>query len=202
MTRVSDFSSSIDVLQEGRVAHYKVFGDDHRLDYATVIDQWENSESFRTFFINLLAASTFDTYRWETPAVTLKTAAQPFEFVLINHPGLAAHTDRFAFREHFVTADNDENAGIVVFENLGGDATLVAPSPRSSADAFNHLARFTRTATEAQRQALWQTVGKTMTARLNNRPVWLNTAGDGISWLHIRLDNHPKYYRYAPYRNL
>lgn len=31
-------------------------------------------------------------------------------------------------------------------------------------------------------------------------PIWLNTAGGGVAWLHIRLDHRPKYYRYLPYK--
>jgi hypothetical protein len=31
-------------------------------------------------------------------------------------------------------------------------------------------------------------------------PEWLSTAGAGVSWLHVRLDDRPKYYGYAPYR--
>ncbi len=39
-----------------------------------------------------------------------------------------------------------------------------------------------------------------MLARLNSKPVWLSTAGAGVSWLHVRLDDKPKYYGHAPYR--
>lgn len=39
-----------------------------------------------------------------------------------------------------------------------------------------------------------------MVARLGVRPVWLSTAGMGVSWLHVRLDARPKYYGFAAYR--
>ena len=39
-----------------------------------------------------------------------------------------------------------------------------------------------------------------MQRRLSAKPVWLSTAGAGVSWLHVRLDDRPKYYGYAPYR--
>jgi hypothetical protein len=32
------------------------------------------------------------------------------------------------------------------------------------------------------------------------KPVWLSTAGAGVSWLHVRLDDRPKYYGYRPYQ--
>jgi hypothetical protein len=55
-------------------------------------------------------------------------------------------------------------------------------------------------APEPQKHALWMLVGVAMQRRLNNRPVWLSTAGAGVSWLHVRLDDRPKYYGYRPYR--
>ena len=48
--------------------------------------------------------------------------------------------------------------------------------------------------------ALWQVVGEAMERRLGTEPVWLSTAGAGVSWLHVRLDDRPKYYGHAPYR--
>ncbi len=39
-----------------------------------------------------------------------------------------------------------------------------------------------------------------MTQRIGAMPVWLSTAGAGVSWLHVRLDTRPKYYHHGPYR--
>ena len=51
-------------------------------------------------------------------------------------------------------------------------------------------------------QALWQAVGEAMARRVGSKPVWLSTAGAGVSWLHMRLDDRPKYYAHSPYRRL
>ena len=192
------FETRTTVVREGAVLQYTLLKDEEVLTYATVIDLWQSSQTFRTFYVALLNNAPFQTYRWETPAIISKRIAQPFEFVLINHPGLAAVTDKFTFRHQFLPAE--KNAGIAVFDNLGRDALLIVPSPRSDTDKFNHLAQFTRTASAEQNHALWKTVGAEMEKRINDKPVWLNTAGDGVSWLHIRLDDRPKYYRYGPYR--
>ena len=37
--------------------------------------------------------------------------------------------------------------------------------------------------------------------RIGPLPVWLSTAGGGVDWLHMRLDERPKYYRHLPWRN-
>jgi hypothetical protein len=84
--------------------------------------------------------------------------------------------------------------------NLGGDAILIVPCPVAEPSAYGHLAAFVRLAPERQRQALWQSVGEAMARRVGARPVWLSTAGAGVSWLHVRLDDRPKYYGYGPYR--
>ena len=90
---------------------------------------------------------------------------------------------------------------VVTFESLGKDALLVAPCPGVQGTNFAHLARFVATASDEQSSALWQCVGESIERRLNVRPTWLSTAGLGISWLHVRLDTRPKYYRHAPYRS-
>ena len=66
--------------------------------------------------------------------------------------------------------------------------------------AYGHLAAFVRLAPEQQRQSLWQAVGEAMSRRICTKPVWLSTAGAGVSWLHVRLDDRPKYYGFGPYR--
>jgi hypothetical protein len=54
----------------------------------------------------------------------------------------------------------------------------------------------------AQRYALWEAVGRVAERRLGTAPVWLSTAGAGVSWLHVRLDDRPKYYAFTPYKTV
>jgi len=167
-----------------------------RATVTDVLRGWEHDEAFRSFFNSLLAGSPYRAFRWETPAVTSATLSQPFEFVLLDSPGLARSPDPQPFVEYFQHARDS----VAVFANLGGDATMVVPTPVASSDAYGHLAAFTRLAPESQRDALWQAVGKAMVERISETPVWLSTAGAGVSWLHVRLDDRPKYYGFAPYR--
>jgi hypothetical protein len=81
---------------------------------------------------------------------------------------------------------------VVAFANLGGDAFLVAPTPRAEPATYTHLAAFARGAPTTQQHAF--------TERLSDRPLWLSTNGLGVAWLHARLDSRPKYYSYPPYR--
>ncbi len=129
--------------------------------------------------------------------MTAASVSRPFECVFVASPALAGmRPDPRAFAEHCRT-----DARVATFPNLGGDATLVAPCPGGGSADFTHLARFVATATVEQSDALWQAVGEAMAKRIGARPVWLSTAGLGVGWLHVRLDDRPKYYRHAPYAN-
>lgn len=166
------------------------------LSFAAALRGWRDDPGFRAFFLALLAEAPFAAYRWETPPVTAASSHRPFTFVLLDSPGLARPADADAFAAHFAAAAE----GVVAFTNLGGDATLLVPCPAGPLSAYAHLAAFVRGAPEAQRHALWRQVGETVLARLSAAPLWLSTAGTGVPWLHVRLDDRPKYYGHEPYR--
>lgn len=153
--------------------------------------------AFRTVLDTQLATCPLASYRFETPGVTQTTADRPFEFVLVDSPGLIREPDPFAFVTHFALKPGEP---VVCFDNVGRDARLIVPTPLVESANYPHLAAFTRGVPVEQRQALWRRVGEEMLQRLSDRPVWLNTAGMGVAWLHIRLDDRPKYYAHGPYR--
>jgi hypothetical protein len=165
------------------------------IPYSDVLRLWREDDAFRAFFNSLLADAPFAAFRWETPPVTAVTLGRPFELVLIDSPALERRPDTLTFASHF-SPDED----VITFPNLGGDAVLVVPCPRGPSEAYGHLAAFVRKAPEPQRHALWAAVGAAMTRRVGTRPVWLSTAGAGVAWLHVRLDDTPKYYGHGPYR--
>ncbi|MDP6558184.1 MAG: hypothetical protein QGF59_03865 [Pirellulaceae bacterium] len=186
--------AQIETLNDGRVQKFAVLRDDVPLPYFDVIAFWQSDAEFRSFFTALLADSPFTTYRWETPPVTLASTDQEFEFVLLRSSALERPVDRAAFASHFDETD------VVTFPNLGGDAVMVVPCPVIDDSIYGHLASFIRCAPDSQVHHLWQAVGTAMQKRLCDRPIWLSTAGMGVSWLHVRLDSQPKYYGYAPFK--
>ncbi len=188
-TRVNEVGTKgglkVCILKEGAV-----------MSYHSVIASWQQSEIFRTFYIGFLSSIEYIAYRWETPPLSSDTVHRPFEFVIIDSPGLDILPDADAFAGYF--SDKD----VVAFPNLGKDAWLVAPCPKVEVFAYGHLAVFSRHAPDYQNHALWQRVGRLVATHLDNTPRWLNTAGGGVAWLHIRLDNRPKYYCHSPYRSI
>lgn len=165
--------------------------------YRDVLDAWQSDPEFCAWFGDELAASKFSAFRWETPPITERTAHRPFEYVLLNEPGLARPARQADFAEHFRA---DPVSEVLAFDNLGGDAIMIVPRPLVADDAYVHLAAFVRHAPPSQRTRLWMQVGRSMAERLSDAPVWLSTAGAGVPWLHVRLDDRPKYYGFADYR--
>ena len=188
--------SRTESLNDGRVQKFAVLLGDAPIPYAEVLALWRTDPAFRSFFIGLLSDSPFTAFRWETPPITTANADRDFEFVLLRSAALERTVDPSTFSSHFTNED------VVTFPNLGGDAVMVVPCPVAAESIYGHLALFIRNAPETQVHHLWQSVGAAMQGRLSDEPVWLSTAGGGVSWLHVRLDSRPKYYGYAPFKQI
>ena len=178
------------------ITKYSIFSESELLQYDQVIALWTTDFAFRTFFIEVLSAAPYRTYRFETPPVCKQKSADLFEFVLIDSPELDVKADLSPFAEHITSAQMD----VVDFDNLAGDARLVVPCPQFSDSVYPHIAAFMRQAPQSQKHNLIQRVARCLMHKLNQQTVWLNTAGGGVDWLHVRLDSRPKYYVYHPYK--
>jgi hypothetical protein len=183
---------------DGTVQWSRLSASDGSLTVGEVAQAWRSDATFRQFWIDALRRVPFDAYCWECPPITAETLNRQFECAFVSSPSLAEMPlDAESFAEHF-RSDRE----VVTFRNLGGDAVLVAPCPDPSGGNFAHLARFTATARPALQQALWKEVGTALEARVGSKPLWLNTAGHGVAWLHVRLDSSPKYYQHGPYKSV
>lgn len=193
------WDTQIESLESGCIHQVKILCDGEPVSYAEAIDRWQVDGDFRDFFIGLLAEAPYDAYLWETPPITRMTSTRTFECVLVESPELAQLSpDPAAFAQHFEATEAETE--VVSFWNLGGDARLVAPSPRASLAAYPHLAAFSRAAPAPQQHAFWSAVGANVADGLSDHPLWLSTSGLGVAWLHVRLDSRPKYYTFQPYR--
>ena len=169
-----------------------------RLSFAEVLAGWRGEPAIREMTLAALAATTAPAIFWEMPRLDAEMLGSPYECMLLPARGLeTTEPDASAFADKF---DAQPDAPIVVFDNLGGDATLVAPRPQGPASNYGHLAAFVRQAPREQAHALLGTIAETALVLIKRRPVWLSTSGLGIAWLHVRLDRRPKYYSCRRYR--
>ena len=139
--------------------------------------------------------------RSETSATTLDP---PFEFILARARALeGVRVDRHTFAQHIEAACARGDA-TATFDNLGGDAVLVAPceEPGISPQNYAHAAAFFKGAPRAARRAMLRAAAAAALARVKERgslPLWVSTSGVGVYYLHMRLDSAPKYYTHRAY---
>ena len=196
---VASYTSDIEVLDNARTLRVCLLHGGAPLSWADVVELWQNDAAFREFYISILADAPFQAYFWETPPITSTTINRDFEFVLVDSDHLAdVEADQHAFASHFLSAESAQT--VLEFPNLGGDATLVVPSPQGPATAYSDIRSFAKLAPEAQQHQLWRRVGGAIIRHLGSEPVWVSTSGLGVYWLHIRIDTRPKYYTFDPYR--
>ena len=180
-----------------RVTHHKILKSGQTVSYEMVLKAWRDDPEFSLWFSRALSQSTFTAFRWETPVLTREKASRNFEFVLVDAASFSRRrTNPSAFSKYF------SDLSIATFPNLGGDSLMIVPCPEIKADVYGHFASFLRGAPESQIVDLWKTIGAQVISRLDDKPRWLSTAGGGVAWLHVRLDSRPKYYNYAPYRDV
>ncbi|PQO40812.1 hypothetical protein C5Y96_01165 [Blastopirellula marina] len=187
----------IQQLNERRGLHVQIEAAGTRLTFQEVAQRWQADPHFCQQFNQTLADAPYVAFRWELPGLVEGSFTQPFECVVAESLELRQTAKSSAFDEHFTGEQQ-----VVTFPNLRGDAILVVPEPLAENDAYPHLAAFVRHASSGQQCLLWQAVGTTWEKRISAKPVWLSTAGAGVPWLHVRLDDRPKYYSYGPYRDV
>jgi hypothetical protein len=183
-------------------------GDGNLATYGEVMDRLKERDIKLISLIkhNILETG-FEAVFWETVPISYSKLSSPFEFVVLDAPPLAQkRADPTAFAMQFQAFSSQS---VISFVNLGNDAVLVVPCPtkvssQGNLQHYTHLASFLREANEPQRIDLWGKIGEAMYERLKAQPqtpIWLSTSGLGVSWLHIRIDNTPKYYNYESYKD-
>lgn len=179
---------------------YELVWKNKKLTYREVITLWSSSREFRGWFSSLLAASSFKRFYFEVVPVALSTLDREFEFVLIDYPARKrSHVHLDTFGDYFRALPEEE---VLAFPNFGEDAMLVVPAPRTALSVYSDLGSFVRCAPAGQVDALWKRVGEVVFRSIGEQPLWLCTVGIALHYLHIRLDERPKFIRYLPYRDI
>lgn len=142
------------------------------------------------------AALPFD-FEWKPVPIHPYTArTHPFFAVVFPAKFRPANPQDFSQYLSALAADDL----VATFDNFSGDAKLLAPKDVGD---FGHIGSFCRTAPVEMVRSLWQQVGEIcLTSILQEQPVWCNTHGHGVPWLHVRFDSRLKYSAFPPRGNI
>jgi len=195
--------SKVDSRTEKVVFIYRETG--VQLTWGDVIREMaKDDDIFGCFFSQAIAYSPFLHFFWECPK--MRSLNENFEFVTVKNPKRFAPASRDAFEEVFAAkkkeAENWADVKAIAFENKDGSSQLVAPTQRlNRLEPYGSISLFVRRAPEEQQVAFWRLVFKSLSNRLSSSPngIWLSTSGLGVPWLHVRLDQKPKYYHTKSY---
>ena len=177
---------------------YRIYRGENAVSFRSYLMLLEKDQAFGSWYADLLGETHYEAFFWEHPPVCNATIGKGTEFVLLESATLARLApDPQPFKSYF---NNDDD--IVAFQNLGGDAFLIAPRPSKPLTACAHLAAFVRDASRNRVQSLWRETGRAVREALSDQNLWLSTSGLGVAWLHIRLDSYPKYYQHRPYASV
>ena len=189
-----DYSSK-NVLVDKGVRLFRLFADERLLTNEDVFRLWQEDATFALFYSKTILKAGYEGFCWEMPPVTSSSLKVDHEYVVVesaSHRNIQANPA--PFNEHF-------RGGVltVAFPNLGKNGVMIAPAPGDHIDGGS-ISSFLRSASRDRVVDLWAVVGREVNRRVSDVPLWVSTAGLGVSWLHVRLDSRPKYYRYNPYR--
>lgn len=183
---------------EAGIRQYRLFKDSTQLTNREFLNLLSTSDTFINFFNDILKDSVFEGYFWEVKPINEQSLDDSFEFVLIESAGIAQkRPDPRPFLEHL---EKEQYAS--TFTNLGKNAQLIAPAIMGKPRQYAHIAGFVRNAPLEQILAFWRLVGLEFQNLIGADNKWLSTAGFGVSWLHVRIDSRPKYYRFKPYKTI
>ncbi len=193
---VSMWTSINKEIQNDRITQFTILQDGKTLTFKEVIQLWIENPDFRKFYNDILVTCPYSAFFWENPPADENSVNSPYEFVLVDSTTLARISSQSrAFETYFKTGKK-----VVVFPNLGKDATLIVPCPQEDHEHYSHLANFVRNAPIQQIDEYWKVVGETFQNIIGPQKKWLSTSGLGVYWLHARIDSRPKYYQYQTYK--
>jgi hypothetical protein len=191
---------SIKILGQGDTAvRFKILENESSISFQKVFKLWEKEPEFIDFYANSLKDFGFKAFFWEHPGLTENTISKPYECILQKSKTLDSRTiNEQAFSDYLNSSNGAED-----FLNLGKNARLVIPTKQSNSEIYKHFGSFIFNAENAQIQAFFQKVGTIVQREIEEKPmIWLNTAGMGVIWLHVRMDTKPKYYKTKNYKRV
>jgi hypothetical protein len=183
------------------------------ISYAEFINllKSKNNDFLKVFYESLNdATDKLSAYFWECIPTSQKSINKKFEFVVTKSEALNNITqDSKPFAEHLAKLDAYKDS-FVSFPNKNKDAVLVIPASitrkwesggKTEMFDYKNISQFTKNAPLKQQSKFWQEVANRLSEKLEDGAThWLSTHGLGVPYLHVRIDNQPKYYSFEEYK--
>ena len=84
--RSERFEASAESQNAGNVLKYRIYSNGHFLGFSDVFYLWERDLDFVDFYISIFKQSGYYGFNWETPAISVASIHEQFEFVIHNLP--------------------------------------------------------------------------------------------------------------------
>ncbi len=184
--------------QSENIVRFRLKRGEQYLSFEDVFKLWENNPEFIAFYTDELIKLDYPAFYWEHPAISKEFLPKKYECILQRSQPLEhLPSNENAFKNYL-----DSKEQVADFMNLGKNARLVVPTKKTEDEIYNHIGKFIRLANKEQVIEVFKRVGQTVIEELEQQKlIWLNTAGLGVIWLHIRMDTRPKYYKTKKYKD-
>jgi len=183
--------------QNDTAIRFKILKNETLISFQEAFELWEIDAQFIDFYVQSLKEFGFKAFFWEHPGLNQNTINRPYECILQKSKTLDSRTiNQKAFSDYIHSSNGAED-----FWNLGKNAKLVVPTKQSDIEIYKHFGSFLFNAERKQIHALFNKIGAIVQQEIRKGlMIWLNTAGMGVIWLHVRMDTKPKYYKTKNYK--
>lgn len=147
-------------------------------------------------FINILKNDSFESYYFESP--NINSLETPLEFVLTKSNTLHKRNVDFRPYKEYMKR-KPRNRYSLSFDNLSGDTRLVIPYHKNSNTEYGHIKDYVTHASDEEINDILFRLKEELSKYKIHKKIFLSTHGDGVAWLHFRIESFPKYYNYKPY---
>ena len=182
ISQIDDIEFHSDFGYEGELIYYVTQRGEYMTWEDVIKSLKDDIDTFKYKFIRVLLSIKYKAYFWECDKVILK---EPFRFAIFESKTLSERKqDDDAFKGKINCSKN-----VISFPSLSKHILLVVPCSKSHYADYTSLATFSRSASIKQQIAFWKKIGAII-----KEGDWVSTSGLGVSWLHVRISNSPKYY--------
>jgi hypothetical protein len=164
------------------------------------------SPEFRAFCTYVMGLIPFDQYYWYMGKIN---NTESFKFfikkwkskntVITPDGEEIVKEDLTSFKEHLDKIPFNKDT--TIFTNKNADAYLMIPKyyPNKT-NTYSTIANFMKYAPKKQINNFWKDIGNEALLLTSKKygPIYINTHGDGVSYLHVRFDFKYKYLNWMP----